>query len=357
MGRKNTGCIRVRGEFQYRASITLDGCEKSKTCLTEQEAREWLDGLISAHVSGAAVEWLAGRDLTLGAALERYLAEITLDKKSAAEERRRISAFLKRELDLCKIRLHDVKVTQIKQLIKRRTKPQVPGVKAITGSTMNRELAFISHVFTVASSEWEIEGLVNPIDEGIRCPENKGRNRRLEEGEEDTIRAAARAYARDNQPDISIEALFDCAVDTAMRLGELGNIYWKHVNLREGTILLPDSKNGEARTVPLWPRTIRLLASLPRRDDGRVFGPKESIRLMWTRVMKRTGIKGLRFHDLRHEAISRFFERTDLTDMEIASISGHKTLTMLKRYAHLRANKLAKKLAACEARQPLMLVA
>lgn len=139
MGRKNTGCIRERGAFQFRASITPDGREKSKTCSTQKEAQDWIDGLIGAHFAGEAEKWLAGRKLMLGGALERYLDVVTSYKKSSVQEARNIRAFLKREEDLCRLPMHEVHVSHVKKLIERRTGPQA-SEKGISGSTMNREL-------------------------------------------------------------------------------------------------------------------------------------------------------------------------------------------------------------------------
>jgi integrase len=69
----------------------------------------------------------------------------------------------------------------------------------------------------------------------------------------------------------------------------------------------------------------------------------EAVKRAFIRAMHRAGIENLRFHDLRHEATSRLFER-GLNIMEVASITGHKDLRMLRRYTHLRAEDLAKKL-------------
>lgn len=355
-GRTSTGCIRVRGDFQFRASVEIEGREKSKTFTTRIEAEDWIKGLLESKAEGRSADWLKARTVTLADGLRRYLAEITPHKKSADTETRNIEAFLAREQELGKKPLYDLSTGDLKALINRRMAPDDPSVRAITGSTMNRELAFVSHLFTVARAEWDFQDLENPVVLGLRRKENRARDRRLEEGEEDALLAAARAYERDCDPEIPITAVIQVAIDTAMRQGELGKCLWKHVNLREATILLPDTKNGSARTVPLWPSTARLLAGLKRREDGLVFGPTASIRQMWTRVLKRAGLKNLRFHDLRHEGTSRLFERTDLTDVEIASVTGHKTLAMLQSYAHLRANKIARKLAAFEQRVPLQAV-
>jgi integrase len=63
----------------------------------------------------------------------------------------------------------------------------------------------------------------------------------------------------------------------------------------------------------------------------------------WRRLLTRVGIANLRFHDLRHEGVSRLFER-GLNMIEVSSISGHKELRMLKRYTHLSADDLVSRL-------------
>lgn len=118
------------------------------------------------------------------------------------------------------------------------------------------------------------------------------------------------------------------------------------MDLKRRAVLLPKTKNEEVRTVPLSPAALDVLRTIPRPLDGSVFGMKpRTITQAWERIVKKTGIKGLTFHDLRHEAISRLFEDTDLDVMEIRAISGHKTLQMLARYTHLRTHRLADRLA------------
>mgnify|MGYP001051420067 CR=1 FL=1 len=63
----------------------------------------------------------------------------------------------------------------------------------------------------------------------------------------------------------------------------------------------------------------------------------------WRRVLKRADVSNLKFHDLRHEAVSRFFE-IGLNIIEVSTISGHKELSMLKRYTHLSADSLVGRL-------------
>lgn len=110
---------------------------------------------------------------------------------------------------------------------------------------------------------------------------------------------------------------------------------------------LPLTKNGEARDVPLSTRateTLRALAKRMDRDEERVLPvSSDAVRLAWEHLRTRAGVGDLHIHDLRHEAVSRLFEK-GLDIMEVSTISGHKTLTMLKRYTHLRADDLVARL-------------
>ena len=114
-----------------------------------------------------------------------------------------------------------------------------------------------------------------------------------------------------------------------------------------GLPLIPDTKTGDARKVPLSTAALAAISPLPRHfKDGRVFWTwkrTDSLENAWRRAVKAAGITDFRFHDLRHEAVSRLVER-GLNVMEVSAISGHKTLQMLRRYTHLKAEELVKKL-------------
>jgi integrase len=135
-----------------------------------------------------------------------------------------------------------------------------------------------------------------------------------------------------------------------MRKGEIFNIEWQNVTLTKPTprIYLPDSKSGEPRTIPLSTRAVNALKSIqPKAKNdrsGKVFksGP-DALRYQWRLARKKIGSPDLRIHDLRHEGTSRLFER-GLNVLEVASITGHKQIQMLKRYTHLQTINLVKKL-------------
>jgi integrase len=129
-----------------------------------------------------------------------------------------------------------------------------------------------------------------------------------------------------------------------MRRGELLSIRWKDVDMSAPTIRILRTKNGHPRTIPLTPKAVEILASMARTEE-RVFPvTPNAVRLAWERLRRRAGLEDLRLHDLRHEAVSRFFEY-GLTVPEVALISGHRDPRMLSRYTHLRPEKVAEKLA------------
>lgn len=177
-------------------------------------------------------------------------------------------------------------------------------------------------------------------------PHTKARDRRLQPGgngaEDEETRLLAACRAARNPFLLPIVRL---ALETAMRRSELVRLRWEHIDLNRQIARLPDTKNGEARTVPLSSIAVRVLRALPRSLHGQVFPglTGEAVKRAYIRAVRRGGIADLRFHDLRHEAITRLFEK-GLNIMEVASITGHRDLRMLRRYTYLKAEDLAMKL-------------
>ena len=130
-----------------------------------------------------------------------------------------------------------------------------------------------------------------------------------------------------------------------MRRSEILNFRWVDIDLDSGFAFLSDTKNGEDRRVPLTKTARDVLSRLPRHDE-RVFSISANcVRLAWERTRNKAGISDLRFHDLRHEAVSRFFEM-GMSVPEVALISGHKDVRQLFRYTHLNPTNLFKKYKA-----------
>jgi integrase len=177
----------------------------------------------------------------------------------------------------------------------------------------------------------------------VRRPQvARGRDRRLLPGEEAKLFAAC-----SNSRATMLLPVVRFAIETGMRMGEILSLEWRYVDMAQRVATLPDTKTGDARQVPLSTAALAAIASLPRHfKDGRVFWKwtrADSLENTWRRAVKSAGIEDLRFHDLRHEAVSRLFD-LDLYPMEVAAISGHRTLQMLKRYTHQRAAELALKI-------------
>lgn len=241
------------------------------------------------------------------------------------------------------------------------------------GSTINRELNIVSAVFNWARRELMIQ-VENPVA-GIRRPKDPpARNRRLESDEEERLLGALEDHSAEIEREDGkryrrgtknpyIKPLVSLALETAMRRGELLSLTWPNVDLRRRVAHLPDTKNGDSRDVPLSSRAVAVLEGLKaKRDeqqkaekvttlrrkklaqDDRVFPvTPNALKLSWQRAVKRAGVDDLHFHDLRHEATSRLAEKVPNL-IELAAITGHKDLRMLKRYYHPRAEDLAAKL-------------
>lgn len=211
-------------------------------------------------------------------------------------------------------------------------------LQVVSGDAVRRELGILRHCLEVARKEWGTPILINPVHSvGFPQP-SKPREQRLEpEAAQRLAEALKRSRVWYLRPLIAL------AVETGMRRGELLSLRWCHVNLTNRTAHLETTKNGHSRTVALTPGAVLELSGLPRADD-RVFPVAgNAARLAWERLRIRAGLPELRFHDLRHEAVSRFFEM-GLSVPEVALISGHRDTRMLMRYTHLKPTSLARKL-------------
>jgi len=266
--------------------------------------------------------------IVLADLLRRYQTEVTPAKKGRDAETRRISRLLKD--DISKRKLGELKPEHLASFRQSR-------LKAGPGAARH-DLIIIRHAISIGMREWGLSIKVNPCLDIDLPPPSKARKRRLSEQEYRLVlEAADKGLSRWMRP------LIEFATETAMRRSELLRLRWSDIDPDLRLAKLEDTKNGEPRKVPLSKRAIEILATLPHADE-RIFSTTDNaVRLAWPRLLKRAGLTDLRFHDLRHEAISRFFE-LGLSVPEVALISGHKTPSMLFRYTHLRPEAVALKL-------------
>ena len=195
-------------------------------------------------------------------------------------------------------------------------------------STVRRQMNPLHNMFEVAREEWGIPIQRNPIDKVTLDFTDQRRERRLRPGEFERIIEATTTCRNPY-----VLPIIRFAIETGMRRGEIVNMEWEHLDRENNCLLIPHTKNGHSRTIPLGNRALAILDDLSD-TQSKVFPiSANAFRLAWERVRRRAGIQDLRFHDLRHEAISRLFE-AGLTTPEVALISGHRDVRMLFRYTH-----------------------
>ena len=323
------------GKRVWQAHVRRRGYPaQARTFDTKAEAEAWAATIESEIARGVFVSRTEAEATSLAEGLERYQSEIVPTKKQSNRERRRVGGLIRQLGPLAARPLAGIRGKDVVTYIKDRT------ARGAGPNTIRLDLALLSHLFNVARTAWGMESLTNPVDlvKGQRPKLPGGRTRRLVGDEQTRLLAASQAYGGEIGP------LITWAVETAMRRGEIAAMRWEHVDRKARVLLIPETKNGTPRRVPLSTSALAVLDGLPRRIDGRVWGMRpDSISQAFERVCKAAGIEGLTFHDLRHEATSRLFEK-GLNPMEVAAITGHKTLQMLKRYTHLRAEDLVGRL-------------
>ena len=202
--------------------------------------------------------------------------------------------------------------------------------------TVNRYLTMLSKTFNNAVREWHLLR-DNPVARVSKKQEPRGRMRYLSDDERGALLEACRASSY--RP-LYLIVLF--AVTTGMRRGELFGLKWQDVDLERGLAILHNTKNGDRRSVPVVPEVAALLrehGKVRRLDNPMIFAAGGASEVndfdnAWYAALHAAKIKDFRFHDLRHTAAS-YLAMSGATTPEIAAVLGHRTLQMVKRYAHL----------------------
>ena len=300
-----------------------------RTFDTKGEAEAWAKIIEAEMVRGGYFSRKEAEATTLSEALDRYEREISSIKKGYLQEKKRIRAW--KLHPLAKRFLATIQGKDIAAWRDARIK------SGSSANTVRLDLAVISHLFEIARKEWGMEGLTNPV-KAIRMPSPPaGRDRRLQPGElEKLMEFSSEEMAQ----------VIRFALETAMRRGELAGMTWEMVDLKKRTVTLPDTKNGQKRIVPLSSVAVAILKDRlsTRRIDGEVWNIRlDAISQNFANACQKAGISGLHFHDLRHESTSRLFEK-GFDTMEVRTITGHKTLQMLARYTHLKAEDLIERM-------------
>ena len=261
--------------------------------------------------------------------LQRFATEVLPTKRSEPSDKSRIKTLTAAFGDY---RLASLNSTQVARFRDQR-------LKVVGPQSVIHEINLLNRVLKTASMDWGIALPGGLPTAQVRKPvKPRGRDRRVTQEEITKILEITGSA--------ELRTIVTLAVETGMRRGELAALTWDEINLKKQTAHLPITKTDVPRTVPLSKAAVNALKELKMKKEGRIFSLQaESMSQAFERACEshRANIIGIRFHDLRHEATSRLFEK-GLNVMEVAAITGHKTLEMLKRYTHLKAEDLAKKL-------------
>lgn len=317
---------------KWQARVIRDGYPgQTKTFESKVDAEKWARAIESEIDKGQFINISEAQRNTLGDLIARYLVEVTPSMKGASEDTIRLKAIMRKPI--AQWSMANLSAARIAAYRDER-------LKEVTGGTVIRELAYLSAIINHARKEWGIN-VINPVLMVRKPPTPQARTRVLTDEEISQLLHALEPIGRRShwtKPAVQL------ALSTAMRRGELLSLRWEHVDLQARTAFLPDTKNGDSRTVPLSSVALQVLSAMPRHISGVVLPVKAfSLDAAFKRAVKRTALEDIRFHDLRRTGITRMAEKLPNV-IELAAVSGHKSLMVLKRYYQPKAEALALKL-------------
>lgn len=301
----------------------------SKSFMKKAQAEAWARTTEDALRGGGTWNDTRGSErVTVGSILERYAEHITPRKKSAASEMSRLRMLSARLGSLSVAALTPEEV--IRYVDWRR--------RSACGDTVRKDLGTLSSALRTANALWGINS-VNPVTVarnilGVTktlAPSVK-RIRRVTDAEIAAIIAASRSKR--------LPWVIMLALETGLRRGEIAALRPAHIT--NGILLIKEAKTGDGQRVPLSPAAMDIIAN--HLTPAGLGMRADTITLAFSLAVKRAGIVDIRFHDLRHEATSRLFER-GLSTQEVAIITRHADWRMLKRYTHLSPERVRDRLA------------
>ncbi len=300
----------------------------TKTFLIKQDAEKWarsieIDLDRGTYINKSIAEKTQFKDI-----LQQYLINVIPNMRSSKDEAIRVRRLMKHPI--AQYNMAELSPKHVADFRDER-------LKVIKPNTVIRELAILSSVINHARREWSLN-IINPVTMIKKPPSSQGRDRILNSEELDRLLIQLEKISPWYKP------LAEFALETAMRRGELMSLLWTNINFEKSVAFLPLTKNGNSRYVPLSTKAIKILKTLPRDIEGRVFPlNKSSVSVFFLRAARRAKVNDIHFHDLRHMALTNLSVKfTNI--LELASISGHRELKMLQRYVHIKAEDLVKKL-------------
>ena len=334
------------GTVSYRVQVRIKGFpSQSATFARITDAKKWERETEVAINDGKYFKTAEAKKHTFADMIDRYIKEVLPLKPKSLEEQTRQLNWWKAQLG--EYMLSNVTSSLISQQRNKlatgtfRRKIVVDGSNLVrdfkrTPATVNRYMAALSHVCTIAVKEWEwLES--NPISKISKFKEPRGRVRFLSDEERHKLMIACR---ESSNPLLHLAVVL--ALSTGARKMEILGLHWENIDFKRKVITLHQTKNGERRLLPLAGYGLKLLEEHANREHNckdLVFPNKYGtapveIKKCWETALKKAGIDDFHFHDLRHSAAS-YLAMNGASSGEIAEVLGHKTLAMVKRYAHL----------------------
>jgi len=322
------------GKTRYRVLVRLKGHpSQSATFERLTDARKWASKTETDIREGRYFKYSEARRHTVAEMIDRYVREVLPGKNREFRATRTYQLkFWKEEFG--SYTLADATPAIIAEARDKLARIPARGDRERSAASVNRHLAALSTVFTLAMKEWMwIDD--TPMRKVSKLTESRGRVRFLSDEERKALLQACR---ESDEP--LLYPLVVTAISTGARQGEFLSIRWSNVDFHMGLIRLENTKNNERRAIPLTGHALELfrdMASVRRIDTDLVFpfkGGRHGLRSPWAKALKAAEIDDFHFHDLRHSAAS-YLAMNGATLAEIAEVLGHKTLQMVKRYAHL----------------------
>lgn len=340
------------GSISYRVKLRLKGYPAtSATFARKTDARRWEAQTITAIKENRYFGNIEANKHTLAELVDRYLGNELKQRKSDHQKYKMHLEWWKEELgeyylsSITPALIADCRDKLQKEPFKYTKDENGNDLDPVyrTNATVNRYLASLSIAMTIATNEW-LWMVENPMRKVKKRSEPRGRTRFLTDKEQESL---LRACQEVNCPYLYVVVVI--ALGTGCRYSEVLNLRWQDVDFEKSIVRFMDTKNGEHRAVPLskHPKKIlkehsknKLITSdyvFPRKDGK---APLD-IRKQWGKALEKSEINDFNFHDLRHTAASNL-AKSGATLMELSHVLGHKTLQMVKRYAHLTDQHTAK---------------
>jgi integrase len=326
-------------EIRYRVQVRIKGHPpQTATFPKKSDAKRWGQQTEGAIREGRYFRSVESKKHTLGEMIDRYVETVLPRKGSQRNNQRSQLSWWKDQIG--DYLLSDITPALISKCRDKLASEATHQSEKRSPATVNRYLVALSHVYTIAVNEW---GWLDdsPIQKVRHLKEPRGRVRFLNDEERERLLAECK---RSRSPYLHLIVL--TALSTGMRQGEILNLKGEDVDLQLGRIIIQHTKNGERRTVPLTGLALDVMREHGKNRHTDLIFPGADplkpmdIRAAWEHAVQRADIQDFHFHDLRHTAAS-YLVMDGATLVELAEILGHKTMQMVKRYAHLSESHIA----------------